>query len=152
MGPPPPFVGLLWSYFFVCQEFPVLIFLPCAFHWESESMSLAFIHRNKKPCFSLPGIPVPVSEFFIHVPDPKNARYPVPAKIPGTGSVQPLVLKVVWMSKITTISRRPRTGFQGKEPEVAPMVFHPSVGSWLDTGAFRKNVKRKMRTIRSLFH
>ena len=54
--------------------------------------SLAFLHRNKLVhCFSLPGIPVPASEFPVHVPVPnKYARIPVPANYPGTGSAQPL--------------------------------------------------------------
>ena len=39
----------------------------------------------------MPGIPVPVSEFPVHVPVPnKYARIPVPAIYPGTGSAQPL--------------------------------------------------------------
>ena len=57
-----------------------------------EIISLAFLHRNKFVHWvSLPGNPVPVSEFPVHVPVPnKYARIPVPANIPGTGSTQPL--------------------------------------------------------------
>ena len=59
-----------------------------------EKLSLAFFQRNKfVHYFSLPGIPVPVSKFPVHVPVlNKHARIPVPAKIPGTGSAQPLVI------------------------------------------------------------
>ena len=36
-------------------------YFPCAFHLESESDSLTLIQRNKScPCYSLPGITVPV--------------------------------------------------------------------------------------------
>ena len=58
-----------------------------------EKNSLTLIHRRRKKflCFSLPGIPVLVSEFPVHVHVPKkNARIPVPATIAGTGSAQPL--------------------------------------------------------------
>ena len=67
-------------------------FFPCAFHWESESENLTLILKIKfVHCFSLPGIPVPVSKIPVHVPVPnKYARIPVPAKIPGTGCAQPL--------------------------------------------------------------
>ena len=57
-----------------------------------KKISLVFLHRNKFVHWvSLPGIPVPVSEFPVHVPVPnKYARIPVPANYPGTGSAQPL--------------------------------------------------------------
>ena len=50
--------------------------------------------------FFLPGIPIPVSEFPVHVPVPKKyARIPVSAKIPGSGSTQPLVYEGIVLKK-----------------------------------------------------
>ena len=58
-----------------------------------KNISLLFLHRNNFfHWVSLPGIPVPVSEFPVHVPvQNKYARIPVPASYPGTGSAQPLI-------------------------------------------------------------
>ena len=73
-----------------------------------EIISLAFLHRNKfVHCFSLPGIPVPVSEFPVHVPvQNKYARIPVTVNYPGTGSAQPLGgTCIVGSIKITTLCK-----------------------------------------------
>ena len=62
-----------------------------------KKISLLFLHRNKFVHWvSLPGIPVPVSEFSVHVPvQNKYARIPVPANHPGTGSAQPLIVTML---------------------------------------------------------
>ena len=56
------------------------ISFSCVFHCESESFPPTFVQINKQIfCSSMAGILVPVSE---------SARYPVLAKITGTGSAQ----------------------------------------------------------------